>query len=167
MRHMYWAGYKILGNQNANVQTAIKAFIDKVNEYAKSEGLSGSHFVTPDGLHDDNHYTTVEDLFKIARMALENEVIAGYMSMQSDTVTYESGRVQTWTNRNLMLDHTSPYYCPEIIGLKTGHTEQAGYCLVSAAEYNSRKVIMLVMGSSYQYDRFTDTQKLVAKFKEY
>jgi D-alanyl-D-alanine carboxypeptidase (penicillin-binding protein 5/6) len=113
-------------------------FAQIMNEYAKQLGLSGSHFANSDGLPNPEHYTTARDMFVIAQALIRDfpEYYAWY-SLQE----YTWNKI-TQHNRNGLLTRD-----PTVDGLKTGHTDSAGYCLVSSANHNGMRLISVVLGS--------------------
>lgn len=154
------AGRAILENPDASPREAVDAFMEAVNLRAEADGLTGTHFSVPDGYHREDHYTTMGDLLKIALLVLEEPVIAKYAGMLSAKVMYASGETNRWTNTNSLLDPSSPYYRQNAVGLKTGHTSQAGYCLLAAEHRGDRVVITGVFGCASGSKRFEDTVTL-------
>ena len=110
-------------------------FVKKMNEKAASLGLSDTHFTNPHGLDDREHYSTARDLAHLASCALDNEDFASICACKSASVC---GR--TITNHNKLL---SLY--EGVIGVKTGFTQKAGRCLVSAAQRNGRRVVCVTL----------------------
>ncbi len=113
----------------------VERFSELMNQEAARLGAVQSHFVNPHGLPDENHYTSVYDLYLIFRAALENEAFVEIIRTKSVDVSYldaEGGTMaQTWENTNQYF--AGNYRTPEgfeIIGGKTGTTGEAGYCLV-------------------------------------
>ena len=155
------AGRVILENPDASPREAVDAFMEAVNLQTEEDGLTGTHFSVPDGYHRADHYTTMGDLLRIAHLALENSVIASYAGMLSAKVVYESGETNRWTNTNRLLDPSSPYYRENAVGLKTGHTSQAGYCLLAAERRGDRLIITGVFGCASVDKRFEDTVTLL------
>lgn len=156
------AGRAILENDSATAREAVDAFMDTMNNHAASDGLTGTHFVTPDGFHEDDHYTTMKDLLKIASLVGGNRIIMKYAGMQSARVVYASGETNTWNNTNQLLNPASKYYRPQTVGLKTGHTAEAGYCLLTAERRGDRLILVGVFGCSYADGRFADTVKILS-----
>ena len=148
------------GNDSLGAQEAIAYFVGMMNETAEDLGLTGSHFANPDGYHDMDHYTSAADLVTIARLALDNELIKTCVSTYHDTVTYVSGQVATWTNTNALINPDSQFYRAEAVGLKTGSTAYAGFCLLSAFEVEGEYIIIGSFGCVRPEDRFLDTLKL-------
>ena len=153
-------GRTLAGDANLPPQEAAVQFIAEMNSMAKRQGLSGTHFVTPDGIHDENHYTTLADLVALGKLALNSNTMRQYAQKAKDTVTLENGTQLTWKNSNMLIQPGSAYYCPQAIGLKTGYTDAAGNCLLSAFRYEGKNLLIGVFGSTTRNDRFVDTLQL-------
>ena len=144
---------------------SIDNFVDLMNEKAKELGCENTHFVTTNGLHDDNHYTTAKDLATIARYCMQNETFRKIVSMKTCTIpaTNKSDK-RIYRNTNDMLNPTSIYYYPNCIGIKTGYTSEAKNCLVSACSKNGLQLIAVVLGASLTENnksaRYTDSKTL-------
>lgn len=115
------------------------AFAQLMNEYAKRLGMKASHFVNSDGLPAPDHYTSARDMAILAN-ALINEF--------PDYYQWYSLREFTWNNitqhnRNGLLLRD-----PTVDGMKTGHTDSAGFCLVTSAKRDGMRLISVVMGST-------------------
>lgn len=145
---------------------AVELFVEEMNRQAQLNGMTGSHFVTPDGNHDENHYTCLADIVTIAKLVMANETMMQFTHISNATVTFESGRNQTWENTNLLLTPVSPYYCPYAIGLKTGRTNAAGSCLLSVFEIEGSRCIIGVFDCPQREDRFDDALQLLNQFLE-
>ena len=119
----------------------IPAFVEQMNQRAQELGMSGTHFVNPHGLHSDDHYTTARDIFKMAKQAMTHATFREIVSTGTYTVpaTNLSGE-RTLYNTNALL--TSAFYpgytYSGTIGIKTGSTGQAGYCVTAASQGSSR-----------------------------
>lgn len=150
------AGRKLAEDPDLDVWSAISRFVKQMNEDAPALGLTGSHFVTVDGMHDSRHYISMQDMVTIGRLALSHDVIAGCASIQEQTVSLSNGRTLEWENTNLLTHEDSRYFCGYITGLKTGFTTPAGYCLLSSAEVNGRHLLIGVFECEYKEDRFAD-----------
>jgi D-alanyl-D-alanine carboxypeptidase (penicillin-binding protein 5/6) len=114
------------------------AFAQMMNEYAKRLGMSGSNFENSDGLPAPNHYTTARDVATLAA-ALIREFPQYYPLFSLKEFMWNKIRQE---NRNGLLGKD-----PSVDGLKTGHTDSAGYCLASSANRNGMRLISVVMGS--------------------
>lgn len=151
------AGRAIAGDKNLDYQEAVKVFVKQMNAMAQELGMSNSHFVTPDGWHDDDHYTTMQDLVILCQAALENETILKYTSKTTDSVLMADRNLE-WKNTNMLLHANAETYVPATIGLKTGYTSNAGGCLVSAFFQTDRIVLIGVFGCpAHTMDRYIDT----------
>lgn len=141
---------------------ATKVFVDEMNRYGKEVlGLQNSHFTCPDGYHDDDHYTTIIDIMTVAYAAMSEPIIMKYAGLEHDDVRYASGHTNSWNNSNKLIDPDSPYYYENATGLKTGTTEEAGYCLISTAALGPKTVLAGVFGAKDARERFTDSRELL------
>ena len=141
---------------------AVDVFMQEMNKQAAALGMTGTHFVNPDGIHDVSHYTTFADLAILGKLAMENEIVMQYAATPREQVTLH-GETLEWKNTNALVDPTTPYYCPYAVGLKTGQTPSAGSCLLSAFRYEGRELIIGVFGCPEEEDRFDDTLQLFNK----
>jgi len=141
-----------------NYPGGIHEFVKKMNENAKLWNLKNTYFADPAGLLDDLNYTTPLDLSILATIAMENETIRNIVSTKSTNIS-DSLSMQTYEleNLNILLGSEG------VIGLKTGHTDQAGDVLVTAKNYNEHLIIMTVLNSE---DRFGDTLGLLDFIKD-
>ncbi|MFK4998460.1 D-alanyl-D-alanine carboxypeptidase family protein [Bacillus sp. N9] len=121
---------------------AIHYFSQLMNEKAQEIGATHSHFTNPHGLHDPSHYSTAGDMALIAKEA-KHHVEIDQLVRQEKIAT----ETNTYTNRNQLLNSASPYFYDGATGLKTGFTDQAGYCLASSAERHGRKLVAVVFNS--------------------
>ncbi len=150
-------------NQRLHYSDAAIAFVEEMNRQAAENGMTGTHFANPDGIHKQNHYSSYQDLTKLAQLALSNPTICKYTAINVDYVTFVSGEEHKWENTNALIDPESEFYCPYALGLKTGQTPKAGSCLLSAFQYQSKTLIIGVFGCPQIDDRFTDTLQLFNK----
>ncbi|MFT5690929.1 MAG: D-alanyl-D-alanine carboxypeptidase (penicillin-binding protein 5/6) [Oceanicoccus sp.] len=128
------------------------AFAEIMNQHAGLLGMKNSHFVNSHGLPDPDHYMTARDLATLSKAIIQFP--EEYALYSEPDYTYNNIR-QTNRNRLLWKDDS-------IDGLKTGHTEEAGYCLVASAKKSGMRLISVVMGASSQNARERETQKLLA-----
>lgn len=128
------------------------AFAEVMNQHAAQLGMKNSHFVNSHGLPDDKHYSSARDMALLAKGIL---VYPKEYALYSEKEFLYNGIRQTNRNRLLWSD-------PTVDGLKTGHTEAAGYCLVSSAEREGMRLISVVMGTSSESARERETQRLLA-----
>lgn len=157
-------GKAIADDNSLTNQQAIKIFMDKVNEKAREIGATDSNFVVPDGYDAEGQYTTAYDLAIIAKACLENSIISEIVASNTSNEKWPNGREVTYKNSNKLLDPNSPYYHPEVIGLKTGTSSLGGACVVSAAVIDGETYICVVMGSTKE-SRFQDSVDILDKIK--
>ncbi len=115
-----------------------QAFAQMMNEYAKRLGMKASHFENADGLPSPNHYVTARDMTTLAK-ALIRDFPEYYPLFSMHEFLWNNIKQQ---NRNGLLTRD-----PTVDGLKTGHTDAAGYCLVTSAKRDNMRLISVVMGS--------------------
>lgn len=128
------------------------AFADLMNQYARELGLSSTHFVNASGLPHPDHYTTARDMANMA-IALIRDFPEHY--------PLHAVRSYTWNdikqyNRNPLLKRDD-----SVDGVKTGHTESAGYCLVASAKQDDMRLVSALLGSASEDSRLSETQALL------
>ena len=133
----------------------IDNFAILMNEKAASLGLTSSHFVTPHGLDQDEHYTTAFELAKIADYALGNEIFSKIVKTSNYTVTID-GNSKNLHNTNELLGSLDGVY-----GVKTGFTNGANRCLVTSCKRGNLDIICVVLGCDTKKDRTLDSAKLI------
>lgn len=133
---------------------SVEGFVQMMNDWAKAAGCENTNFVNPDGLHDDNHYTTAADMAKITLKAMENDTF----NKISTTQSYEF-EGQKFIHTNFMLDkyHVS-YYYEYAQGIKTGSTNEAGYCVITKASKDGYNYLAIVMDSPIKFLNGYDTK---------
>ena len=154
------AGRAIAQDEALAAADAVQVFVDEMNTQADALGFENSHFSNPDGWHAGSHFTCINDLARIAKLALGNDTIRSYMRLHSDKTSYASGHYVIWENTNLLLDPESGYYRGDAIGMKTGYTRPAGYCLMSAFTFEGGEIIVGLFGYTKKYDRYVDAIRL-------
>lgn len=154
------AGRAAAGDESLSARDAVTAFLEAMNQAAEDAGLTHSHFTDPDGYHDENHYSCPADIGKIAQLALSNPIIARYVGLEEETVRFESGESYTWRNTNRLLNPGSDLYCPDAIGLKTGYTAPAGYCVLAAFRREDREILVGIFGGKDAVSRYSDAVNL-------
>lgn len=159
------AGRRIAGDESLSAEDAVKEFVAEMNRQAKALGFEKSHFSNPDGFHVGSHYTCLNDMARIAKLALGNPTIARYMRCAQEDVVYVSGQTNSWKNTNLLLDPAGGYYRSDAIGMKTGYTRQARYCLMSAFTAGDRTLVIGIFGCPDENERFKGSIQLVEAIK--
>ncbi len=142
------------GNAEMEAAKAVTYFCDLMVDMARELGCMNTFFVNPEGWDDPNHYSTAEDMTKIAVAAANNAIIASIANIHSNRFYFYSGENIVWDNTNLLLDPESEYYYPYAHGLKTGTTSSAGKCLVAFAEKDGKQLLVLAYGCKEEEDRF-------------
>jgi D-alanyl-D-alanine carboxypeptidase (penicillin-binding protein 5/6) len=127
-------------------------FVEVMNRYAVALGMTSTHFTNATGLPHDEHYSTARDLAKIAR-AIIHEFPEYYRWYSQKEFEYNQ---ITQPNRNSLLWRDS-----SVDGMKTGFTEDAGYCLVSSAKRDGMRLISVVLGTSSAKSRIDGSQALL------
>ena len=144
-------------------------FVDMMNDRAAELGCTGTHFCNPCGLHEEDHYTTAHDLYLIAKEAMKDvtfrDIVSTVQHRMAKTNLHEERII--YTTNQLIFSSFQPWSYANCVGIKTGHTSQAGNCFVGYAEYGDAKLFSVVLGcsdSSKEYPSvaasFTDTKKL-------
>ena len=129
-----------------------ETFVKLMNQEAERLGMSSSHFTNAAGLPDPNHYMSAHDIATLAR-AVIREFPEHYARYSVRSFKYNNIDQQN-RNRLLLTD-------PSVDGVKTGHTESAGYCLVSSAKRNDTRLIGVVLGAQKEKERFQASQALL------
>ena len=129
-----------------------QGFVDKMNQEAAKLGMTGTHFMNADGLPDPQHYSTATDLAKLT-VALIRDFPEYYPLYSQKDYRYNN---ITQSNRNRLL-WTDPY----VDGVKTGHTDAAGWCLVASAKRGDRRLVSVLLGAGSDSGRAAESQKLL------
>lgn len=148
-----------------HVGGSVKEFAELMNEKAIELGLTNTHFVTPHGLDDANHYTTALELAKLTDYAMDNETFAKIVGTKSTTI-YINNQSRQINNTNELLGVLNG-----VVGVKTGFTNNAGRCLVTETKRNNMDIITIVLGADTKKDRTKDSVNLIeytfSKYKMY
>lgn len=148
-----------------HVGGSVKEFAELMNEKASELGLTNTHFVTPHGLDDANHYTTALELAKLTDYAMDNETFAKIVGTKSTTI-YINNQPRQINNTNELLGVLNG-----VVGVKTGFTNNAGRCLVTETKRNNMDIITIVLGADTKKDRTKDSVNLIeytfSKYKMY
>lgn len=133
----------------------IQGFAELMNKKACELGLTNTHFETPHGLDSNEHYTTAYELALLSNYALNNETFAQIVRTKNYTVTI-NGYPKSLSNTNELLGNLDGVY-----GIKTGFTNGANRCLVTACKRNDMDVICVVLGADTKKFRTQDSIKLI------
>ena len=137
------------------VAGSVQEFSNLMNQNAQMLGLNNTHFVTPHGLDEEEHYTTAYELAILADYALNNELFAQIVNKKSYTININKNS-KTLNNTNELLGNLNGVY-----GVKTGFTNGAGRCLVTSIKRGNLDVICVVLGADTKKDRTRDSAKLI------
>lgn len=133
----------------------IQEFAKLMNQKAAELGLNNTHFETPHGLDADEHYTTAYELALLSNYALNNKTFAQIVGTKTHTITI-NGYSKTLSNTNELLGSLDGVY-----GIKTGFTNGANRCLVTAYKKNNMDIICVVLGADTKKFRTQDSIKLI------
>ena len=159
------AGRVIAQDQQLAPADAVQVFVDEMNRQAELLGFEKSHFTSPDGWHSGSHYTCLNDLARIASLALGNDTIRRYMKLGRHETNFYSGQAITWENTNLLVLPGSGFYRSDANGMKTGYTKPAGYSLMASFTYEEGDIVVGLFGYVNKNARFTDAINLVKAVK--
>lgn len=134
---------------------SIENFSILMNDKAKQLGLTATHFVTPHGLDNDEHYTTAYELALLTDYALKNKTFSNIVGTKSHTIQINNS-YKSLSNTNELLGNFEGVY-----GVKTGFTNGANRCLVTAVKRNNLDLICIVLGADTKKDRTQDSIKLI------
>jgi serine-type D-Ala-D-Ala carboxypeptidase (penicillin-binding protein 5/6) len=135
-----------------NIAGSEAGFVDMMNQEAKRLGMNNTHFTNPVGLPDAQHYSSASDLAVLAA-AILRDYPQHYPLFSLRNYTFNNV-AQANRNRLLWLD-------PYADGMKTGHTESAGFCLVGSAQRDNHRLISVMFGADTDRLRATESQKLL------
>lgn len=147
-------------NEKLNDVQAVEYFCDLMNSTAEELGMTNSHFTTPDGWDDDEQYTTASDLLKITRRAIRTQEISQIIKIKKKEIVFESGEHVQWKNHVELINSDSKYYCSDFVGGKTGTTDNAGHCLISAFKKEQKTYIAVVTGCKKDDERYSESLAL-------
>lgn len=131
-------------------------FVKLMNKKVQELGLKNTHFSNCTGLDIDNHYSTARDLTVIARELLSHEKILDFSSIYEDYLREDTNNKFWLVNTNKLVRQY-----PGADGLKTGHTDAAGYCLAATANKNNMRLIAIVLGEDNSKVRNSETMALL------
>lgn len=141
---------------------SIDGFANMMNKKAEELQLKNTHFVTPHGLDDDNHYTTAFELAIISDYALNNEIFRKIVKTKSSSISING------VNRNIYNTNELLGNMYGVDGIKTGFTNKAGRCLVTSCTRGENQIITVALGCDAKKQRTSDSVRLIEyAFKNY
>lgn len=146
------------GNDAANVFADyfgggnMAVFVEKMNALAKEVGCTKTQFKNAHGLDEDGHYTTANDLIKLTQYALTFEIFEKVCSTAEYTLkpTNKVKEERKLETTNLLMNAQTGYYLEGVYGIKTGHTDNAGRCVVTIAKQNGYQYIAVIMNAPFK-----------------
>ena len=162
------------GNDAANaiavhMYGSIDAFVDRMNVRARELGATGTHFMNPSGLTDENHYTTAYDLYLMFNEAMKLPLFREIIAEDSYTANYQNGAGEavskTWTVGNWYQkgERETPAGV-SVLGGKTGTTQAAGYCLIMASnDSQDKEYISVVLKSDSRPSLYDNMTNIISK----
>lgn len=155
-------GRYIAKNDDLSPEKAVQTFVDEMNKTARLLGAENTHFTAPDGFHDDDHYTTVLDMLKITLYAMDKPKLMASAAKPSTYTTFLTGEEVSWTNSNKLLHESAgDCYYMYAYGMKTGMTDQSGYCVVATARRFDHDIVCIVFGAEASDIRWNETISLL------
>lgn len=162
------------GNDAANaiavhMYGSVGAFVDRMNDRARELGATGTHFMNPSGLTDENHYTTAYDLYLMFNEAMKIPLFREIIAEDSYTANYQNGAGEavskTWTVGNWYQkgERETPAGV-KVLGGKTGTTQAAGYCLIMASDDSlDKEYISVVLKSDSRPSLYDNMTNIISK----
>ena len=177
VKNLLYGLLMVSGNDAANVLAeyysgSVEAFANVMNEEAKRLGATKSHFVNANGLSDENHYTTVYDMYLIFQEAVKQKEFAQIIQTDSIEVSYQDANGQTVTKtwKNTCKYTNKEHAAPEgitVIGGKTGTTNAAGYCLVLySVNTNGEQIVSIVFKADGRNNLYYLMDQLLKQFAD-
>lgn len=133
-----------------------EAFVQKMNEKAKQIGMTNTHFVNPNGLPADNHYTTAHDIAVMSKELMKYEQITKFTGAYQDYLRKDTDRPFWLVNTNKLVR-----FYDGVDGLKTGYTREAKFCLAATAKKDNFRVIAVVLGEPDTKTRNAEVGKML------
>ena len=151
---------------------SIPEFVGMMNRKAEELGCKGTHFANTHGLPDENHYSTARDLYTIACEGMRHGLFRELVGTAEHTAAATNASSErALRNSNALICQKSPYgddyFYEDAVGIKTGHTNNAGFCLASCAVKNGVTLIAVVLGAKGDmakgeyFDNFADSRSLL------
>ena len=157
------AGRKYKNDETLSAEMAIDAFMELENKIASNIGTTRTNYVTPDGIHSEDHFTNARDLAVIADYARTIPLIKNSCAKPEAEWTFVTGESTWWKNTNYILDIESMRYSPFCNGMKTGFTDQAGNSLIASATVEDHTLIAVMMNARSALSRFDDCNFIFEK----
>ena len=141
--------------------SSISVFSEMMNSKAKEIGAINSNFVNPNGIHNENHYSTANDLALIGKYAYNSPIImkiVGTIEYATPATDLHSEDNRHYKSTNLLLRKDRKFYYEYANGLKTGYTDAAQYCIIASAKKDERSLICVILHSGNANDSVTSRE---------
>lgn len=148
-----------------HVGGSVDGFSEMMNKKAEELGCKNTHFVNPNGIHNQNHYTTAYDMYLISNYAMKNETFKEVVSTYEYTLSPTNKhplKDRIMKNTNNFVNPKNVYYNKIINGIKTGTTKQAGNCLITDSSDNGLEFITVILGAQTANSKFSETKKMIS-----
>ena len=132
-----------------------EGFVERMNNECVKMGLNSTHFANATGLPSADHYSTAADMAKLASVVVPNAYYKKYSKIYLDELVHESGRKTQLVNTNRSLKNYVGFE-----GGKTGHTQEAGYCMAAVARRGDMELVAVVMGEDSSRQRASDITEM-------
>lgn len=147
-----------------HISGSVEDFCKLMNQTAVNIGCTNSNFINPNGVHNENHYSTAHDLALIGNYSLKFDKLkelykATYFHLPVTDIYTVDNRIFGTTNELINPNYKNSYY-KYALGMKTGHTTPAGYCLMGYASKDGLELITVLLNCSTSDNRYLETQKL-------
>lgn len=146
----------------ANHIGGIENFVNLMNAKAESLGCENTHFVNPDGMYDQNQYSTAYDMYLIVSYAMKNQEFLDIVYKKEYSCFGDERDPIITTNKMIDKKRGGEYYCPYVKGIKTGYLDDAGRCLASYAVKDGESYVSVVMGGPVKDENDRKIEKNMA-----
>lgn len=153
-----------------NFENSIKKFSEMMNTKAKEIGCTNTNFVNPNGIQNENHYSTAHDLALIGKYAYSNigiQTLAQKKEVSMPNNNVYTNKIRNFKTTNLLLNPEKSGYYQYANGLKTGYTDAAQYCIIASAKKDDRSLIAVILHSPNCTDENTSRESDCKKLFEY
>ena len=152
---------RTVSGSQLTAQEGLTYFVGLMNDFAAQIGLRDSHFVNPEGWDAPQQYMSARDIVLAAEYAMGLEPFREIIAKTSYFATFVTGETIEWKNSNKMIDSASPFFAPDVVGGKTGTTDDAGKCLLAVYRDETRTLIAVSMGNPTEEERYYSVREMI------
>lgn len=161
------AGKVITGDPEMPAQRTVAAFVARMNQQAELLGLVNTHFVNPDGYHDEQQYSCMADLTTLAALVMEEPLIRDICATEKTQIQIGDRTMELINSNHLLTQHPqNPYFFPEANGLKTGTTQAAGHCLMATFQIGDTTLLAGIFLCKDDAERLENAIRLADAWKQ-